>query len=508
MADLQTLQNSSKIDNIRSIYSSSIASELIEFNHQDNALSFTSSGYISNANYSCKKFNFILFINHRLVSCSPLKRQIESVFNAYLPKGTHPFVYLSIEIKRENVDVNVHPTKSQVHFLNQDKIIESICTSIQATLENCNQSRKFNIPDRSDLRSDLPRVVSQVSKKPSNLIRGDSKLQTLDSFLVKNGGLSKQFGYNSLQSLTSQSGVKRKVGDLIVQDTTNQNRGNIINRRDVKQIETIIIDDDDENMTQEMVIDQETNSKKLDDKQYNEIKLTSILELRNELQSTTNQQLSTTISNHIFIGFVDSSRIMVSYNTSLLMCNFKDVAFHFFYQQILKYFGNFGVIDIFDGLDIKDMVLVALDHEDWDWNDSNVMSKSEISIDICDKFMEFSGMFLEYFMIKVRDGKIYSLPNILKGYTPNVVKLPLFLIKVGSEVDFTDEKTCFDGLCKQLAMLYTPECGDDEEEFQSMVKNVLFPGIKRYGFNAPNCLQDAFSELVDLPQLYKVFERC
>lgn len=82
-------------------------------------------GYISNANYSVKKCILILFINRtyhrnlletqqlafnlvnvplneavfcdvsdRLVESSALKKAIETVYAAYLPKNTHPFLYL------------------------------------------------------------------------------------------------------------------------------------------------------------------------------------------------------------------------------------------------------------------------------------------------------------------------------------------------------------------------------------------------------------------------------
>ena len=110
-------------ENVAHLYSSSIARELLEFNHNDDLLKFKAHGFMTNANYNVKKMTFLLFINHRLVESSALKKTIELVYAAYLPKGTHPFVYLSLEITPENIDVNVHPTKQEVIFLHQDDII-------------------------------------------------------------------------------------------------------------------------------------------------------------------------------------------------------------------------------------------------------------------------------------------------------------------------------------------------------------------------------------------------
>lgn len=68
---------------------------------------------------------------------------MDQVYSLYLPKGMHPFLYISLMIDPKNVDVNVHPTKHEVHFLHEDAIIDKIKTVIELKLTGCNASRIF-----------------------------------------------------------------------------------------------------------------------------------------------------------------------------------------------------------------------------------------------------------------------------------------------------------------------------------------------------------------------------
>ena len=44
-------------------------------------------------------------------------------------------------------------------------------------------------------------------------------------------------------------------------------------------------------------------------------------------------------------------------------------------------------------------------------------------------------MLLDYFLLEITDGGLVkSLPLLLKGYTPNLDKLPLFLMRLGPQV--------------------------------------------------------------------------
>lgn len=92
--------------------------------------------------------------------------------------------------------MNVSPTKSEVHFLDQEDIIELICEAMQKKLSSANQSRTFNVqtllPGTEYLNAESSTKAASSSARPSNtntvtrlppqkLVRTDAKAQTLDS---------------------------------------------------------------------------------------------------------------------------------------------------------------------------------------------------------------------------------------------------------------------------------------------------------------------------------------
>ena len=52
-------------------------------------------------------------------------------------------MFCSIEIAPQNVDVNVHPTKHEVHFLHEDSILERVQQHIESKLLGSNTSRMY-----------------------------------------------------------------------------------------------------------------------------------------------------------------------------------------------------------------------------------------------------------------------------------------------------------------------------------------------------------------------------
>ena len=106
---------------------------------------------ISTCGHHSRNTTFILFINSRLVECTALRRACEAVYAAVLPKGTRPFTYMTLDLPPHTVDVNVHPTKREVHFLHQDHIAEAVQVALEALLLSANKSIKFDVRNHNRL---------------------------------------------------------------------------------------------------------------------------------------------------------------------------------------------------------------------------------------------------------------------------------------------------------------------------------------------------------------------
>jgi DNA mismatch repair protein MLH1 len=159
--DYYSPNSSSSRENIRIAFGHDVAQELLNLNFEQDdrhpteyeatSASFQVTGLITNANYSCKKNVLVLFINDRLVECASVKKVVDAVYADVLHKHSHPFVYLSLTMPPENIDVNVHPTKKEVHFLYEDVIVDALYQKICACLRGANSSRVFHVNPSNQL---------------------------------------------------------------------------------------------------------------------------------------------------------------------------------------------------------------------------------------------------------------------------------------------------------------------------------------------------------------------
>lgn len=77
----------------------------------------------------------ILFVNGRLVRNAQLTAAWSAGYGSMLMGGRYPYGVLMLELPPHEVDVNVHPTKLEVRFLNAAGVFDAVRRALQRTLE-------------------------------------------------------------------------------------------------------------------------------------------------------------------------------------------------------------------------------------------------------------------------------------------------------------------------------------------------------------------------------------
>lgn len=117
------------------IYGRDIASGLVPIQAEKDGIRI--EGYLGKPVLIRSNRNFeIYFINGRFIRSQLMARAIEEGYKEYLMQHKFPLCVLHIVMERENVDVNVHPTKMDVRFSDGPAFCNFLASSIRETLKS------------------------------------------------------------------------------------------------------------------------------------------------------------------------------------------------------------------------------------------------------------------------------------------------------------------------------------------------------------------------------------
>ncbi|CAO1384866.1 unnamed protein product [Diamesa hyperborea] len=494
---IKTQPSTSAIDNIRTIYGNVVANSLLPFEYEATDLKFKVNGLMTNANHNSKKMQFLLFINHRLVESKSLKKAIDDVYSPVLPRGSFPFVYLSLEIDPNNVDVNVSPTKLEVNFLHEDLIVEKIRDVIEEKLLATTETKKLYT---QSLLPGAPEVSQKIVDKldrsyDKDMVRTDFKNQSIIKFfgnpsqemetsisqLSKNGSSQ---GYSSQSSSSSLD-----EGSLLQASSKTSNISN--------NFDSITIDDDPK---EETIVEDEAEE------------LTSVLKLKEEFENKCDEELKEMMNKLILVGVVNTKQCAVQADTKLFLCNTRKMCEELFYQLMITNFSNLDMIELEKPLSIKSLALIGFETKECNWTEEDGC-KEELSDGVVSVLMDNRDMLAEYFSLKINNaGEILTMPQLLDEHAPAMSRLPLYIIRIATEVNYDDEDECFKSFCRETANYYATMSiipGDGDTDGDWLMEHVLLPEIRQSLLPPSTFLTDGtILQLTSLPELYKVFERC
>lgn len=139
---LLTSGNGKLQDVLTVVYGTDFAEQMIDIKEKQGSLfisGFISPPYLNRSIRSHMDF----FVNRRWVRNNILSRAAEEAYRGWLMSGRYPAVVLNLSLPLEELDVNVHPAKTEVRFRNSQAVFTSVRHSVQKRLETVLGAKTF-----------------------------------------------------------------------------------------------------------------------------------------------------------------------------------------------------------------------------------------------------------------------------------------------------------------------------------------------------------------------------
>ncbi len=183
---LQTSGNGSLQEIIYEIYGREVFANLIPVSVREEG--FEMAGFLGNPLISRGNRNFeSYFINGRFIKSKLIARSIEEGYQALVMQHKYPFTVLHFTIDGNLLDVNVHPTKMELRFRNQEELGEAICRSIRNAL-----NQKETIPVLGEKREEKEKSPEKPSQRPPEPFE-EKRLELLRQQLEQVGPYRRQY---------------------------------------------------------------------------------------------------------------------------------------------------------------------------------------------------------------------------------------------------------------------------------------------------------------------------
>lgn len=107
-------------------------------------------GYIGKPEFAKKtRGEQFFFVNNRFIKSGYLHHAVVNAFEGLLPKESHPFYVLFIDIDPKRIDVNVHPTKTEIKFDDERTIYGIMTAAVRQSIGT------HNVAPALDFESDV-----------------------------------------------------------------------------------------------------------------------------------------------------------------------------------------------------------------------------------------------------------------------------------------------------------------------------------------------------------------
>lgn len=160
---LHTYGSGKQEDVIRAVYGKQISEKIIYFEEANDKI--TIHGFIGEEEIARgSRANQSIYVNGRYIKNKTITVAVENAFKSFATCNKFPFFILFIEIFPEFIDVNIHPTKSEIKFDDDRLVFKMVFDAVHKALKE-RALENFNIPEE-DRNEEVLFQVENVKVEP------------------------------------------------------------------------------------------------------------------------------------------------------------------------------------------------------------------------------------------------------------------------------------------------------------------------------------------------------
>lgn len=285
---LKTAGDGKLMSSIYAVYGRDFASTLIPVDYELNGMKLT--GYISRPTNGRANRNMQnTFINGRFVKSRTISVALEEACKGSIMIGKFPSCVLNLQISPEAVDVNVHPSKIEVRFINERPVFDTVYHGVKSALlrgdsrkeavlnnnntVNIKPLNPFNLANKV-INKEPPKSVQKAPEKP----RERSIFDELDL-------PTKTVKYNKVNKVSDSSSVQKKYMEFLENNKKLSENNQTTNNTVCNNIDNNVIN----NVSTESKIETKMNEVKEDTSLNQEVKKVNPFE-ELELEKITTEE--------------------------------------------------------------------------------------------------------------------------------------------------------------------------------------------------------------------------
>ena len=135
--EIYNLKDSNLRKRVVAVFSPKMNEKLVPINEHTDIISI--NGFVAKSEYAKKKRGEqFFFVNDRFIKSSYLNHAVISAFDGLLENGSHPSYFLYLTVPPSSIDINIHPTKTEIKFDNEKALYAILRATVKHSLGQYN----------------------------------------------------------------------------------------------------------------------------------------------------------------------------------------------------------------------------------------------------------------------------------------------------------------------------------------------------------------------------------